>query len=177
MEIQLKQTDMVTEEKAKFVEEQANRLLAFTMESRAMLSKEAHTTLNWLFAVIVGSSGYVLSLFESPESVKWWIIIPLLVVGTSSAVQAAKIFHDAMRVMPVLPVGNEPKNLLTDATMQYGIEWIRISETASLQERIDKARDHNARVGDAINRARWTLTVLPAVGLIVAVLWRCFISV
>lgn len=177
MEIKLKQIESVTEEKAKFIEDQANRLLAFTMESRAMLSKEAHTTLNWLFAVIVGSSGYVLSLFETPDNVKWWIIVPLLLVGTVSAIQAALIFHDAMRTMPVLPMGNEPKNLLTDATMQYDMEWIRISETASLQERIDKARDHNARVGDAINRARWTLTVLPAVGLVVAIIWRCFISV
>ena len=59
--------DLLNDEKVKYVEGKAAECYTYLMESRDILLREAHTTINWLFAVIVGATGYLLKLLESHE--------------------------------------------------------------------------------------------------------------
>ena len=143
MKIEIKNFDAVTPEKAEYIEQQAEKVLEFTMDSRAKLTAEAHTTLNWLFAIIVGTAGYVVTLLEHEQGLLWWLIVPLAGAAAASACQAVRLFQGALQTLPVLPLGNDPKNLLVDELITYDLEWIRVAELSLLQERIDKAREHN----------------------------------
>lgn len=168
MKIELTSTQDVTPEKAKFVEEQANKLLTFLMDARDVLRGEAHTTLQWLFAIIVGASGYVATLLQAgwPHAVKWWLVLPLTAVVIAITIEAIRLFRAALQTADVLPMGNEPKNLITDELMQYDEHLIRLAEAAQLQERIDEAAVYNQCVGDAINEARWVVAIVPIVAVL-----------
>lgn len=182
MRLELTNFEKVTPEKALWVEGQANRMLDFLMESRSQLGAEAHKTLQWLFAIIVGATGYVVTLLKQPPApgagqpphVQWWLIWPLIVAVAVAAVAAVRLFHVGLRAVEVLPAGNEPRKLATDELMACDEHWMRLAETAQLQERIEIAAQHNGRVGDAINAARWVVAVLPfAVLILLAV---CYLT-
>ena len=161
--------DLLNDEKVKYVEGKAAECYTYLMESRDILLREAHTTINWLFAVIVGATGYLLKLLESPDG-KWPLIIALAVVGLAASWQSLKLFRDALRSKPVIPAGNHPKNLFTDELMACEIHEIRYAETELMQERLNIATEHNRNVGDAINHARMMLSLLPVAGGFAAVL-------
>ena len=169
MKIAMTEFDSLTDEKAKFVEEQANRMLAFLMESRSGLVREAHTTINWLFGMILGSCGYIATLLNTNDAVKWWIVVTLFVVAAVAVWQSVCLFHYALRAVEVLPSGNEPKNLLTDDLMSHEMRWIRAAEACQLQERIELALRHNVKVATAVNGARLSVAVIPAVCVLASV--------
>ncbi|MEQ1830010.1 MAG: hypothetical protein ABL921_28875 [Pirellula sp.] len=173
MKLNLTKFENVTPAKVAFVEEQANKMLAFVLESRAILTREAHTTLQWLFAIIVGGSGYAATLMRLPtgQHVKWWLMAPLTWAVAVAAFEAVRLFHSALRAVEVLPMGNEPAKLATDELMAYDVHWMRLAEAAQLQERIEKAVHHNSFVGDAINEARWVVALLPILALLAAGIW------
>lgn len=161
--------EVLDDDKAEFVEKQAQLCLDFAIESRSLLNKEAHTTLNWLISVIVGSGAFLTSQLDA-EVIKWWLIWPIagvLVLATSGAIS---LFVRALRTSNVLGPGNEPQNLLKPSFLASELKWLKVSEAFTIQERIEKANLHNERVGDAINFARWILVLLPAIGLVVALI-------
>ena len=164
----------LTPGKVKFVEEQANNMLDFVMESRAMLTKEAHTTLNWLLSVVVAGSGYIISLANEAEP-RLWLFPALSVVVVACACQAVRIINQALRSCDVPPKGNLPAHLLTDELMQHQEHEVRAAEVAQLQERIETALAYNAKVGDVVNAARYNLSALPvlasAVGIVGYFIW------
>lgn len=176
MEIKLTKFENMTAEKAAYIEEQANRLFDFVMKSREELNREAHTTINWLFVIIVGSAGYIASLVGWELNVKWWLLVPLFVGILVCVYAAIRLFHRGLRTVSVIPAGNDPKNLMTDELMAYDMMWVRAAETSQLQERIDAARDYNTIVGDAINHARWCIVLLPILELLIALCVRSIIS-
>jgi len=175
MQITLKNLENVTADKVEFIEKQATELLKFVLESRSLLTKEAHTTLNWIFAIIIGSSGYAYKLLDS-ETPRWWLVCPLIVAATLAGIQGLILFHGALRNVPILPIGNDPKNLATDTFMAYEVHWMRLAEACQLQERIDDARDHNGRVGDVINKTRWAIASVPIIACAVAAITKYAIA-
>jgi hypothetical protein len=174
MQIAMTQFDLMTDEKSRYVEDKANELFRFVLESRKQLASEALTTINWLFLVMIGSFGFLPKLLDMTSPVKWWLIAPLIVGACYSGIVAARLFCRAMRFPQVLPPGNDPKNLLTDDFMEYDMAWMRAAETASMQERIDAARAHNVCVADATTDARWCLVALPFVEITVGLIAYSF---
>ena len=177
MQIAMTQFDLMTDEKSRYVEDKADELFHFVLESRKQLASEAHTTLNWLFLVMIGSFGFLPKLLGMTSPVRWWLIIPLIVGACYSGIIAGRLFCRAMRLPQLLPAGNDPKNLLTDDVMEYDIAWMRAAETASMQERIDAARAYNVCVADATNEARWCLVALPFVEIVVGLIAYALIGV
>lgn len=173
--MKLKITDLskVTPEKVDFVEAQANKMLTFVLQSRELLVKEAHTTLQWLFAITVGAAGYVVRLVEvwDAKSSKWWIVGPLATVAAVGTIAAISLFRTALRTFAVPSMGNEPRFLATDEMMAHDEHIIRLVEAGQLQERIENALAHNRRVGRAINQARWVVVLVPIAALYEMFLW------
>jgi hypothetical protein len=167
MQIELKHCENVTLEKAEFIEAKVQEMYDFVMESRKCLNDEAHTTLNWLFAIIVGGSGYAVTQIVE-NKMQWWVMTPIVVMVVVCVVQSIRLFHGALRASAVVPKGNEPKNLITDKLLQYDVEWMKIAEAASMQERITEILAHNRRMGSAVNQSRWAVVGMPFVAVISA---------
>lgn len=172
MEIKLSNPEMVSKEKVLFVEDQANRLLEFAMESRGLLNREAHSTLNWLFSMIIGSAGYLLKIAGDESHQAGWAVTVIGVVLIASTASAIRLFHFALRTASVLPPGNEPKNLVTDEQMAYEEHLIRLSSACQLQERIEGALAYNAQVGDAVNLARWSIAIIAGTAGMLVIICR-----
>jgi len=179
MQPDLTNTENVTLEKAKWVEEQANRILDFRVETRELLVKEAHTTLQWLFAIILGASGFIVSLVRpdqstslQPSPLPWWLIVPLVGVVIVASVRAIILLQKGLRIVPFPSKGNEPKNIATDSFLAHDEDLMRLVEARNLQERISEIRAGNQQIADAINRARFTIIVLAPLTVIAsALLW------
>lgn len=158
MKIPLTTMENVTLEKVKFIEDQASKCLGFFFESNEVLTKEAHTSLNWLFAIITTTSAYTIDHFDSH---KLWLFIPLICAIGVATIEGIELFRNALRTEDLLPIGNEPKNLISDTQMLRDEASMRLAEVASLQERIECAGEHNSKVGNAINRARLSVALIP----------------
>jgi len=172
MKISDKIYDNASPELAEWVEKQANRTLEFRLKSRAILAAEARTTLNWLYGMAVASGGYVVSLSQSADAPKLWILAPAIVACLASAASAIVLIRSALMISNVPTPGNEPANLLTDDQVQFPLEKQRLAEVAGLQVRIERCLEHNAKAAKAINIARWAIAVIPALGAMFAVvLW------
>tara|TARA_R100000750_G_C2343891_1_gene95417 strand:- start:1976 stop:2506 length:531 start_codon:yes stop_codon:yes gene_type:complete len=172
----LKNFENVTLEKAEYVEKQAERTLEFAMESRKLLTQEAHTTINWLFAIILGCSGYTATLLES-RHIPWWLVITLFFVTLISGWQAVSLFSISLTARELIPPGNVPKNLITDSMLQYDIKWIRLAESVTLQERIQLAQDHNHDSANAVNKSRWVIAFLPIIAIAIGIISMIMIGV
>ena len=146
-------------EKAKWVEEQVNRNLAFHIESFGLLSKAAETTLGWLFGIAVGASGYVASHFSDEP---WRIIVPLVLATLAAGYEARELITGAMMTEEVPSPGNVPDNIATDEHLKTKEEWLRLAEARGLQEIIKEYVVLNIRRGNAINRARLAVIAIPA---------------
>jgi hypothetical protein len=153
----------LTLEKAKWVEEQVNRTLEFHIESFGLLSKAAETTLNWLFGIAVGASGYVAShLTDEPR----WITIPLITATLLAGIAAFQLMIGAMLAEEVPSPGNVPKNIGSDKHLKTKEEWLRLLEARGLEGIITHYEVLNLRRGKAINRAREAVIIIPALTII-----------
>lgn len=151
------------EQHAEFIEQKAGQTFDFVLESRQILSQEAHTTLNWLFAVIVGGSGYSLTLFND-DHLQWWLMPTLLTIVVVASWESFTLINAALLAGPVVPPGNEPNKLLTPGVIDQPIDRVRLGEAMTLQSRIERQRAHNRDVGAAINRARKRVALMPLFG-------------
>lgn len=160
MQITLSNCDDVTPEKAEFIELKIGEMYDFALESKRLLCNEAHTTLNWLFAIVVGGTSYAVNQIVDGK-VQWWLLIPVLLMVTAGVIQSVLLFHGALRALGIYPKGNSPQNLITDDFMQLDLKWMRLNEAAAMHERIKSLLDQNRSTGKAINRARWCVVILP----------------
>jgi len=170
MKIELKHCEQMTQEKAEFIEAKIDEMYDFVLDSRKCLNQEAHTTLNWLFAIIVGGAGYAVTQIVE-NKMQCWVIAPIAVMVVVCIWQAIRLFQGALQASSIYPKGNEPKNLITAQFVSSDLHWMRLAETANMQERISHALSHNRKMGDAINRARWAVVLMPfiaAVGAAIA---------
>ena len=169
---------LVTKEKAEFIEEQANKMYEFVLESRELLTKEAHTTLQWLFAIVVSSSGYLITLCtrEHPHDPLWWVMIPLAFAALWAAAEAFKLIKNALQTKGLKPLGNSPQNLADKDFITYSEPQMRFLEAWQVQERVEDALNHNRLVGNAINQARWSVVAIPIIALLVLLaLWMVLV--
>jgi flagellar biosynthesis protein FliQ len=171
MQIPLTDADAVTKEKVDFVENQANELYGFLLESRAILNREAHTTLNWLFGIIIASAGYIVKICSDPIPASLhWLLPTLVTVIVAAAFAAVWLFHRGLRIGHVHPTGNEPKHLVLDEYMQHPEHIMRLAAVCQMQERIESARTHNHQVADTIDQARWSILTIVFLAVIVSLI-------
>jgi len=158
----------LTVEKAKWIEEQANRALAFHIESWGLLSKAAETTLGWLFGIAVGAAGYVGSHFSDEP---WRILVPLMAATAGATYEAANLIRGAMMAEDVPSPGNTANNIagIEDERLKYKEEWMRLAEAKGLDSIIEAYVALNIRRGKAINRARRAVVLIPTLTLAVLV--------
>lgn len=165
----------LTPERIAFIEGQATRCHDFTLESREILGKQAVTTLQWYFGIIVGGSGYLMTLLRSEkpgDPSLAWLIVPIFGAILIAICVAFFLLRKALQARELYPRGNEPKNFATPELAAQDDHWIHCCEVAALQGRIEENMVHNQSVASAVNRARRVLAVLPPGTLILALLWR-----
>jgi len=165
MQIELKHCEHMTQDKAEFIEAKINDMYDFVLDSRKCLNQEAHTTLNWLFAIIVGGAGYAVTQIVE-NKMQLWVVTPIAIMVVVCIWQAIRLFQGALQASSIYPKGNEPRNLLTDQFVSSDLHWMRLAEAANLQERISDALSHNRKMGDAINHARWAVVLMPFVAAV-----------
>lgn len=165
MRIEIKNFQNLTPEKADFIEAKILEMYDFVLESKNRMTTEAHTTLNWLFAIVIGGTSYAVNQILE-DRLQWWLLIPVLLMITAGIIQSVQLFHGALRASAIYPKGNSPKNLITDEFLQHELKWMKLNEAASMQERITDLMAQNRRTGDTINRARWCVVLLPFLAVV-----------
>jgi hypothetical protein len=151
----------------KYAEEQIERLLAFHFESFAILTKEATTTISWLFALIIGSAGYV---FSTAKDDQWCIAVPLGLVCIFSGIEAWLLIKGALLTKNVPSIGSEPMDIASEDILNQTEANLRLGRIRELQGNVDRIRQHALNKGDAINRARRAIIIIPAAAILLAAL-------
>jgi hypothetical protein len=148
--------------KIKYAEEQVDKLWAFRYESLALLTAEAQTTLNWLFGLLISSSGYCLTQVEIQ---RWWLAAPLAIGTLYSAHEVRLLLRGALQVKKVPPRGNEPENIATEAVLQMDEAMMRHEHIKAAQAGLDALRELNIAKAAAINHARDSIVRIPVLTL------------
>ena len=142
----------------------------FVLESREILTKEAHTTLQWLFAIVIGASGYLINLFTKTYDAQplnlsaiWWAVVPLTVAAGWAAFEAFRLIKSALRATAIFPKGNTAMNLTQDGFAALEEHQIRFLAAWGMQSRTEGAQAQNKRTGQAINVAQqpWSKSLQP----------------
>jgi hypothetical protein len=157
----------LTLEKSKWIEEQVNRTLMFHFESSEILRKEAHATLGWLYAIIVGSTGYVVSHLSDGQL---WIIIPLGLASFAGMVVSMHLLNGALLAKAVPSPGNVPSHIATAERLIKNEAQMRLSEAEGVETIIDDLVVLNSKTAQTINEARIAVAVIPAATLVVMLL-------
>jgi hypothetical protein len=153
--------------KLTYAEEQVTRLLEFRFESLALLTKEALTTVNWLFGLMIGSATYALTEMKDNQ---WWLAIPLGVTCMCSAHEVWRLMRDALQIKNVPSMGNEPDHLLKEEFFNQDEATIRQEHIKSMQGRANNVWSLNRAKGSAINRARKAVVIIPLIAIGLAIL-------
>lgn len=165
-------TESITAEHVEFIEQQANMLFDFVLESRRLLRDDAHATLRAIYLMVLFSFWCLWASFVADRaSMAVWL--PLAEMMTLGVLLQAGLLRGAMRARPLLPKGNSPKNLLNGENFSQPVHLVRLAEVMSLQERIDEAMDCNRRTAASINAARGGFIVILGIGVLLAVALSC----
>ncbi|WP_199827874.1 hypothetical protein [Alcaligenes faecalis] len=131
--------------------------------SADILAKEAALTLTVLLAAMGAGTAYAIKAItgESPGSIEYGavgFIVYLMALSFWLVV-------GCMKMQPIYPVFNEPKNLLNDA---YDFSAIRRFELENMQMGIDEANARNGKVAARLNRIRLAAIASPLIFLLAA---------
>ncbi len=166
----------LTPARVEFIEEQTTRMYDFVLASREILTREAHTTLQWFFAILIGGSGYLISIFakqydEHPiQAAKfWWVIAPLFLAVVSTALEARRLLYKGLMTSGVKPKGNSAQNLSTERIMELRPIEVRYLEAWRIEAYANDVIRRNAEIGSAINHARKSVILIPAFTLLAIV--------
>jgi hypothetical protein len=160
-----------------FIESQATLTFDFVMESRALLHKEALTTMNWLIGIMIGSFTLAVSILDKWHPSKAWLLWGLGTALIGSSASALNLLFTALLTSNVLPPGSEPKNLMTADWINANINSLRWATTKNMQEKIDVTRSRNHEVGESINLSRKAIFGCLGVAIVVALIAKgCIIS-
>lgn len=155
-------------EKAKWVEEQVNRILDFRIESAAILRREAHTTLAWLYGIIVAASGFIVSHADKDQL---FLIVPLGVGIAVAGWEAWLLISRALMARVYPSPGNVPSNIGTPENLARSEAEMRLSEAEGVEEIITELEKINKAKADALNRARMAVALIPAGTLSIIAVW------
>ncbi len=167
-------TPHVTEEKAEWIEEQVNRMFEFSLETRRLLTADAHTTVNWMLGIELGAFGYLVSLAKAQGPTPLWVLLPLWFVVIAIGVLGCWFCTRALRVSPVHVPGNTPAALLRAGFIEYGLDEMRIADCRGVDDRTTETREENKRLGSAINQARLCLLLIPLLAALVGAIAYAF---
>lgn len=166
--------DGLTDDKAKWIEEQVNKMFAFSLETRRLLTADAHTTVNWMLGIVLGSFGYVVSLAKAPGPTPVWMWLPLVVVIAGVCGLGTWFYFRAMRVTPVHSPGNSPEPLLAPGFIEFSLPDMRIADCRGIDARTAETRDENKKLGRAINLARLWMLLIPALAVLASAITYAF---
>ena len=156
----------VTDSKVAFVQDECRAILQSHIDAQGDLRKEAHVTLNWIFGLIGLTLSFGVKLIDQEKAFseqRWWLLVPVICVCLTAMWAGFILFKNALKTEDSIGIGNEPSTLLKSSVFAYDLQWMRLAEIASWQERINQNINRNARMGDAINDSRALLIATPFV--------------
>ena len=115
---------------------------------------------------MIGSAGYALT--EMKDDI-WWLVIPLALTTILSAHEVWRLMEDTLQIKAVPSMGNEPTALTAEHILAQDEALIRQGNLLSMQTRINDIREINIAKGNAINRARKAIVVIPMIAIALAV--------
>ncbi len=160
-------TSIFDDQKAEWLEKQAQERLKFGLESREVLVRESHTTLNWLVAIATAPAAFVSSNAAS-GSINWPVSCVLGLVVVSAAIAAMYLIENCLKTVDTYGPGNTPKHLVRRSFASSELRLMRVSELSNYQMRIDHNRRENLLIAKALNRSRLACTLIPAFGAVLA---------
>ena len=146
-----------------FIEAEAKENAAFHLACTETLMREANTFLNLLLAGAGGGLALMVSLAE--KSAPLWQSVGTASVSVYLFLLSVFLLFKCLRVRPVYPPANEPKNLMQDG---FDLDQIRRVEMKNRQACIDANRDRNDEVGLWLNRLRAMTAGTPIIFLVAA---------
>jgi hypothetical protein len=146
-----------------FFEAEAKENAAFHIACAETLMREANTFLNLLLAGAGGALALMVTLAE--KLAPTWQIFGTAATSAYLFLLAGLLLLKCLRVRPIYPPANEPKNLMQDG---FSLEQIRRAEMKARQTCIDINRIRNDAVGLWLNRCRGMTAATPLIFLAVA---------
>jgi hypothetical protein len=164
----IKDSDLITEEKADFLLTEAKEQLCATVSDAEALTKTGVYLLGGLLTVTSALMGVTASMFNTTHGIAdqpWSEIAPLLITSVYLAVDALMLMWSALSVKGLDHTGNAPKNIATASLFSLELRLIKFAEATSYQARIDKNHRRNELVAIRINRGIKMVCVAPLIYL------------
>jgi hypothetical protein len=164
----IKDSDLITEEKADFLLTEAKEQLCATVSDAEELTKTGVYLLGGLLTVTSALLGVTASMFKTTQSIAdqpWLEIAPLLITSVYLAVDALVLMWSALSVKGLDHSGNAPKNIANTSLFALDLRLIKFAEATSYQARIDKNHRRNELVAIRINRGIKMVCVAPLIYL------------
>ncbi len=164
----IKDSDLITEEKADFLLIEAKEQLCATVSDAEALTKTGVYLLGGLLTVTSALMGVTASMFKTTQSIldqPWLEIAPLLITSIYLAVDALMVMWSALSVKGLDHSGNAPKNIATASLFALDLRLIKFAEATSYQARIDKNHRQNELVAIRINRGIKMVCLAPLIYL------------
>lgn len=155
--------------KVDWIEKQANKRLDFGIETRVILAKDAQTTLNWLFAMAVGSGGYVLKLFAD-GSFELLIGLPLIATCVLASIASIRLLLTAMLTRPIRSPGSSPGPLMEERFCSNPLSSMRMGALNNVGKDIEENLGGNHIIASAVDKGRKAAAAIPAIALLVGLL-------
>lgn len=146
-----------------FFEAEAKENAAFHITCAETLMREANTFLNLLLAGAGGALALMVTLAE--KLAPTWQTFGTAAISVYLFLLVGLLLLKCLRVRPIYPPANEPKNLMQE---DFSIEQIRKAEMKARQFCIDANRHRNDEVGLWLNRCRGMTAATPLIFLAVA---------
>lgn len=155
-------------EKLDFAEAAAKANADFHLACADVLARESNALLNGMLAGAAGALAYFVMLADKGAAT--WLRFGIAAAVIYLFVGAALVLWKCLRVRPIYPPTNEPKNLVPE---EFDLDSIRRSELKNRQACIDLNRDRNDLVGMWLNRCRAAAVATPLIFLVGAWAGAC----
>lgn len=151
-----------------YAEAAAKDNAAFHIANADALARESNALMNMLLAGAGGALAYLVTLTDKGAAL--WLRAGMAVTVAYLVIVAATLLYKCLRIRPIWPPANEPKNLIQDG---FEVELVRLAELKNRQTCIDANRDRNDSVGMWLNRCRAMATATPVVFVVAALVVAC----
>ncbi|MEX3915987.1 hypothetical protein AB4Y43_07040 [Paraburkholderia sp. BR10872] len=146
-----------------WVEGQAAENMRFHVESLAVISKEANTTLTVLLAGVGAASAYTVKLFDTHGA--GWLLAATITFGVCLLLLSAWLILGCLKISELPTPTNEPENLYQP---KYSLSAIRAAEITNTQSRIHQVVRRNNKTADRLNRIRLLALLTPVIASVAA---------
>lgn len=151
-----------------YIQQEAEKNMAFHMENMEGLQKESNTTLTFLFVVISTAFSAAVKLFSGHGSTALATSLAILCVYLTGV--AVYLVFTCLWARDVFAPANEPKNLKIPEG--YTFEQIQDFELENLQVRIESNAGRNRKTAFHLNLVRLLICGSPFVFLVaITFLW------